>query len=205
VPTLFLLSPARCGGVRAGQLARSSGELGEQLRAGTAQLGDVFAWLSALYFRGKLAYARTFADPSPGAASALVMAPGLGLHPPETTIGVEHLRAMGTIEVESEVFVTALRTDAVEINAELRADTQVVLLGSIASGKYVDTLIDVFGARLVFPAEFVGRGDMSRGGLLLRSVSERRELEYIPVAGAVRHGQRPARLDPATRPGRSSH
>ncbi|MEP6859103.1 MAG: hypothetical protein ABJE66_00685 [Deltaproteobacteria bacterium] len=196
MPTLFLLSPARCGGVRAGQLARSRGELGTRLRAGTAQLGDVFAWLSALYFRGKLAYARTFADPSPGAASALVMAPGLGLHPPETTISVAHLRAMGSIEVESEAFVTALRTDAVEINAELRADTQVVLLGSIASGKYVDTLIDVFGARLVFPAEFVGRGDMSRGGMMLRASRSGEPLAYAMVAGAVRRGKRPPKLGP---------
>jgi hypothetical protein len=194
VPTLFLLSPARCGGVRAGQLARSSGELGEQLRAGTAQLGDVFAWLSALYFRGKLAYARAFADPSPGAASALVMAPGLGLHPPETPIGVEHLRAMGSTEVESEAFVTALRADAMKINAELRADTQVVLLGSIASGKYVDTLIDVFGARLVFPAEFVGRGDMSRGGMMLRASRSGEPLAYAMVAGAIRRGKRPPKL-----------
>jgi hypothetical protein len=194
VPTLFLLSPARCGGVRAGQLARSSGELGERLRAGTAPLGEVFAWLSALYFRGKLAYARAFADPSPGAASALVMAPGLGLHAPETTIGVEHLRAMGGVEVESAAFVAQLRADATRFNAELRADTQVVLLGSIASGKYVDTLIDVFGARLVFPAEFVGRGDMSRGGMMLRAARSGEPLAYAMVAGATRRGKRPPKL-----------
>jgi len=194
VPTLFLLSPARCGGVRAGQLARSSGELGQQLRAGTASLGDVFAWLSALYFRGKLAYARAFADPSPGAASALVMAPGLGLHPPEARIGVAHLEAMGAVEVESEMFVTALRRDAERIDKELRADTQVVLLGSIASGKYVDTLIEVFGARLVFPAEFVGRGDMSRGGMMLRAARSGEPLAYAMVAGTVRRGKRPPKL-----------
>ena len=194
MPTLFLLSPARCGGVRAGQLARSSGELGQQLRAGTAPLGDVFAWLSALYFRGKLAYARAFADPSPGAASALVMAPGLGLHPPEAQIGVAHLEAMGAVEVESEMFVTALRRDAERIDKELRADTQVVLLGSIASGKYVDTLIEVFGARLVFPAEFVGRGDMSRGGMMLRAARAGEPLAYAMVAGTVRRGKRPPKL-----------
>ena len=74
-----------------------------------------------------------------------------------------------------------------------------ILLGSVASGKYVDLLGEVFGNRLRFPAEFVGRGDMSRGGLLLRCVVERRELAYIPVAGAVRHGRRPPRLVP--RPG----
>ena len=48
---------------------------------------------------------------------------------------------------------------------------EIVLLGSIASGKYVELLQPVFGNRLVFPPAFVGRGDMSRGGLLLRCVS----------------------------------
>ena len=72
----------------------------------------------------------------------------------------------------------------------------VTLLGSIASDKYVDVLLGVFGERLTFPAEFVGRGDMSRGGLLLRCVRERQELAYVPLAGAVRHGPRPPRLAP---------
>ena len=152
------------------------------------------AWLSALYFRGKLAYARAFADPSPGAASALVMAPGLGLHPPEALIGVAHLTAMGNTEVESAEFVRQLRADANRIKKELRADTEIVLLGSIASGKYVDTLIDVFGARLVFPAEFVGRGDMSRGGMMLRAARAGEPLAYAMLAGAVRRGKRPPKL-----------
>ena len=76
------------------------------------------------------------------------------------------------------------------------ASWQVVLLGSVASGKYVEPLTEVFGERLVFPAEFVGRGDMSRGGLLLRSVADGRELDYVPLEGAARHGPRPARLSP---------
>jgi len=74
-----------------------------------------------------------------------------------------------------------------------------VLLGSIASPKYVDVLQGIFGARLIFPTEFVGRGDMSRGGLLLRCAAAGEELTYVPVAGAVRHGQRPPKLDPKTR------
>jgi len=194
VPTLFLLSPARSGGPRATLLANSSGELGVRLRAGTAELGEVFAWLSALYFRGKLAYARAFANPSPGAASVLVMAPVLGLRSPETSIATHHLRAMGELEVESAAYVTQLREDAVAINAELQVDTQIVLLGSIASGKYVDTLIDVFGARLVFPEAFVGRGDMSRGGMMLRAAKSGEELAYAMVAGTQRHGKRPPKL-----------
>nr|MDQ3622191.1 hypothetical protein [Verrucomicrobiota bacterium] len=68
------------------------------------------------------------------------------------------------------------------------------LLGSIATGKYVDCLLPLWGPRLVFPEAFVGRGDMSRGGLMLRCVTSGRELRYIPVAGAIRHGARPRRL-----------
>ena len=54
----------------------------------------------------------------------------------------------------------------------------------------------VFGARLRFPIDFVGRGDMSRGGLLMRCAEAGRELEYAPVAGAVLHGARPPKLPP---------
>ena len=75
-------------------------------------------------------------------------------------------------------------------------DCEVVLLGSIASGKYVDVLQPVFGDRLVFPSAFVGRGDMSRGGLMLRCVLDGVELDYVPVAGATRRGQRPPKLEP---------
>ncbi len=193
--TLFLLSPARCGGVRAAQLAASqTSPLGVQLRAGTAALGDVFAWLSALYFRGKLAYARAFDAPSPGSPGALVVAPGLGLRAPSTRIDATVLRAMGGVEVESNAFVAHLRADAERANREISAGTNVVLLGSIATGKYVDTLIDVFGARLMFPALFVGRGDMSRGGLMLRAARSGDELEYAMVAGAQRRGARPPKL-----------
>ena len=69
-----------------------------------------------------------------------------------------------------------------------------VLLGSIASGKYVDVLLEVFGSRLCFPAEFAGRGDMSRGGLMLRCVASGEELGYVPLVGAERHGKRPPKL-----------
>ena len=79
---------------------------------------------------------------------------------------------------------------------------EVILLGSIASPKYVDVLLDIFGDRLRFPTAFVGRGDMSRGGLLLRQVAAGTELDYAPLAGAVRRGQRPPKLDPSCRPAR---
>jgi hypothetical protein len=71
-----------------------------------------------------------------------------------------------------------------------------VLLGSIASEKYVAVLGSIFGDRLLFPSDFVGRGDMSRGGLLLRAARDGAELAYEPVLGAQRRGKRPPRLTP---------
>ena len=183
---MFLLSPARCGGPRAAQLATSErSELGARLRAEGAAIGDVFAWLSALYFRGKLAYARAFGE-------GLVMAPGAGLVAAAAPIRAAELRAMGAIDIESAAFAAPLRRDA---EALARTGTErVVLLGSIATGKYVDVLEQRLDGRLHFPAEFVGRGDMSRGGLMLRAARDGEELAYAPVAGAVRRGARPPKL-----------
>jgi hypothetical protein len=37
---------------------------------------------------------------------------------------------------------------------------------------------------------------MSRGGLMLRAAASGEELDYVPVAGAIRRGARPPRLVP---------
>jgi hypothetical protein len=190
VTTTFLLSPARCGGPRASLLARSSSEMGVALRGVGAPIGDVFTWLSALYFRGKLTYATKFGAPP---NRVLVIAPGAGLVPPDAKITAPQLRAMGHVDIASAAFIDPLRRSAELVEAEV-APARVVLLGSVATGKYVDTLIAVFGARLVFPPTFVGRGDMSRGGLLLRSARSGDELDYAPIQGAVLRGKRPPRL-----------
>jgi hypothetical protein len=192
--TVFLLSPARCSGERATQLVSSKrAELGKKLRDSAAPLGDVMAWLSALYFRGKLLYSARFgsAHPLPG---ALVMAPGMGLRPPEWLVSASDLRAMGKVDIETTAFVRPLRRDAEQVAALYGEDARVVLLGSIATGKYVDTLLEAFGDRLLFPETFVGRGDMSRGGLMLRASRSGEELAYRPVAGAKLHGGRPPKL-----------
>lgn len=160
-----------------------------RLRAEGMPIGDVFAWLSALYFRGKLTYAQRFAG-----RGVYVMAPGRGLVGPDLPISGPDLRGMGEVDIETDAFTIPLRRDAEALAGRLGARTRVVLLGSIATGKYVDTLLSVFGRRLVFPAAFVGRGDMSRGGLLLRSARDGEELSYVPIAGAVRHGKRPPKL-----------
>jgi hypothetical protein len=192
--TVFLLSPARCSGERAAQLVTSKrSELGKRLRDGGATLGEVMAWLSALYFRGKLMYSERFGTAHP-LPSGLVMTPGQGLRPTDWRLTTDDLRAMGKIDIETRAFITPLRRDAEQVGKLYGDDARVVLLGSIATGKYVDTLLDVFGERLLFPDTFVGRGDMSRGGLMLRAARSGEELTYTPVAGANRHGQRPPKL-----------
>jgi len=200
---IFLLSPASCGGERARLLfdPRSDFEVARALRAAPGvPLGRVFSFLSGLYFRGKLEYARTYARPPGGSAGVFVMTAGEGLCLPEMLVRLDTLAAWAgvPIDVREPRYTEPLLRDA-RVLATGLADCDVVLLGSVATGKYVDLLAQVFGDRLLFPSEFVGRGDMSRGGLLLRSVRDGRELSYVPVAGAVRRGARPARLVP--RPG----
>jgi hypothetical protein len=201
---VFLLSPAHCGGRRAQLLLRESADfdLARRLRNGGVPLGEVFSFVSGLYFRGKLAYASAFTRPSNQTRArnrdALVITTNRGLVPVDEPVTLDDLRAMATgdISVHDEAYRAALERDVAKLVQRLRPDDRVVLLGSIATGKYADVLAQTLGERLLFPAEFVGRGDMSRGGLMLRCADARRELTYIPVAGAVRHGPRPPRLAP---------
>jgi hypothetical protein len=203
---VFLLSPANCSGRRAKIVLseRAQFDLAVRLRsAGGAALGEVFAFVSGLYFKGKLAYALEFArPPEPGAelvgSGALVITPTAGLRPAETVVTADAIRGFAGVDIAANDprYRRPLMASAAALADELGPDCDVVLLGSIASTKYVDILTAVFGARLRFPIDFVGRGDMSRGGLLLRSVRSREELAYAPVEGAVRHGRRPPKLAP---------
>jgi hypothetical protein len=169
-------------------------ELARRVQIGDATLGEVFAFCSGLYFRGKLSYARHFARPPTGLAGALIITPGAGLMPADTPVGVTELRAFATVPVDiaEPRYVEPLQSAARALAAG--EPCEIVLLGSIATGKYVDCLLPHLGARLLFPADFVGRGDMSRGGLMLRCVAQNEELTYVPVAGAIRRGPRPAKL-----------
>jgi hypothetical protein len=182
---------------------RSSFPLATALRTHGAALGDVFSFLSGLYFRGKLAYGTAFArPPQPRSrvvgSGVFVITPGAGLRSPDTPVNLEVLHAFAAIDVNAAnpVYRRPLEKGARALARAIDEDTEVVLLGSIASAKYVDVLLGIFGRQLMFPVEFVGRGDMSRGGLMLRSVDSRQELAYVPVLGAVRHGQRPPKLEP---------
>jgi hypothetical protein len=203
---IFLLSPANCGGKRARIVMseRASFDLAVRLRGPDgAPIGEVFAFLSGLYFRGKLAYARAFARPPDSTsqisgAGSFVITPAAGLRSIDTDVDLGALRAFANVDiaVDNPRYRRPLEASARIIAQDVGPDCDVVLLGSIASPKYVDVLLAVFGDRLLFPADFVGRGDMSRGGLMLRAAADRTELRYVPVAGAVRHGKRPARLEP---------
>jgi hypothetical protein len=198
-PTVFLLSPAQCGSVRAGMLTQPTARfpLARQLQSAEgASLGEVFAFLSALYFRGKLAYAQHFERPPAGVSGVWVITPGMGLLSAVARVGVEHMLAFADVDIHhaNERYAQPLVRDLSRLALMSSLDTQFVLLGSVASAKYLRPLQAVVREQLFFPAEFIGRGDMSRGGLLLRCAREHRELEYIPVAGATLHGKRPPRL-----------
>jgi hypothetical protein len=189
---IFLLSPAHCGGKRAGYLLddRARFPLAQRIREEGITLGEAFSFLSGLYFRGKLAYATRFARPQGAEGAVQVITANRGLLPAATTIGVDDLRAFSGVDIHQDDrrYRAPLERDLERLSA---GAPDIVLLGSIATAKYVDVLAEALGERLLFPADFVGRGDMSRGALLLRASREGRELDYVPVAGSVRSTARP--------------
>ncbi len=196
---IFLLSPAKAGGRRYSFLLREQADfdLARRLRAGAATIGEIYSFISGLYFRGKMAYAEAFRAAPPGLPSALVIVPGAGLIRPETLVDTAQLRAIAEVPVaeSNPIYRGGLLEAAKLLDQHSEGACSYVLLGSIASGKYTGPLLEIFGERLVFPADFVGRGDMSRGGLMLRRAVSGIELPYIRVQGALLHGVRPPRLE----------
>src|SRR5690606_36263178 len=199
---VFLLSPAHCGGRRAQLLLNEAAEfpLAQRIRSSEgAPLGEVFSFLSGLYFRGKLTYARRFGRRIDGRPHTLVITANRGLMPPEAPVGISDLCDFGTVDIAADEhrYRAPLARDAAAIANNRRPSRMppVVLLGSIATGKYVDVLLEVLGEHLLFPSAFVGRGDMSRGAILLRAAREGTELDYQPVAGAVRSGRSAPRIE----------
>jgi len=187
---IFILSPANCNGLRARWVLKKSSrsDLAMRLRSAGVSLSEVFTYLSALYFRGKLAYARNFAEPPSSCPGILIITPTAGLLAHDTLIRLSRLRGFGRvpIHVKNQTYRAALRRSAKDLVNQLGTECQIVLLGSVATGKYLDILGPIFGTRLRVPAEFVGLGDMARGGLLLRCVRENRQLNYVEVASVVR-------------------
>lgn len=218
-PKVFLLSPAIATGRRALQLAapRASFAAAGRLRSPEGlPIGEAFCFMSALYFRGKLAYARRFASSwaehwagppvlpgqpgcggqesgvdlqlAPDAGSILIIAPGFGLVTPEWPLTAERLRRLARTPVDParRGYSAPLRRHARELASLLPAAARIVLLGSIATGKYLDLLLPILGERLLFPRAFAGTGDMRRGAMMLRAAASGEELEYAAAARAAR-------------------
>lgn len=171
---VFLLSPANLGGVR-GRIVLDGG--GRFDFDGGVALGEVFSFISSLYFRGKLAYAQNF-----GVDPPLVITAGFGLMAAHARIGMEQLRQMADVPIDA---AETLYREPLERDAQaLDSSNEIVLLGSLATPKYLEPLLGIFGDRLLVPGKFVGLGDMSRGGLMLQSVRSGEELEYVPAVTA---------------------
>jgi len=171
---------------------QASFPLARTLHGEGAALSEVFSFVSGLYFRGKAAYARAFARAPDEGDGAFVISAGDGLRPLDEVITAARLHLWADVEIdeENDAFTALLIRDAAALELAYGATTRFVLLGSVASDKYVGPLTQVFGDHLLFPTDFVGRGDMSRGALMLRAARERTELAYGPVETATRRGRR---------------
>src|SRR5437762_2524102 len=128
---VFMLSPARCDGKRAKMLLnpRARFELAERVRsAAGAPIGEVFSFLSGLYFRGKMAYASAF-----GAGASYVITTNRGLLSPETPVRRDDLLAFAKVDLGDGParFRKALTRDARVMAESLGTAGRVVLLGSI--------------------------------------------------------------------------
>lgn len=184
-PRAFLLSPASCSGKRAALVLdeRACFPLARRLRSGEASISEVFAFVSGLYFRGKLAYALSFASELEDGPAIRIITPTRGLLRPDAPASAELLHEFAEVDVDAREsrYRLPLERDALAWRDTLPRRAEVVLLGSVATPKYVSVLDGIFGKRLYYPETFAGRGDMSRGALLLRAVREGRELGYAPL------------------------
>src|ERR1700687_4599407 len=189
---LLLLAPASGGASRAALLfnERAEFDIARLVREQPgAPLGEVFSFLSGLYFRGKLAYAREFENPPPRRAPGIqIITPSDGLYSPGSLVTLKDLERFASVPIDpgESRYRYPLERDAGKIADRIGAKCQVVLLGSVATGKYADVLLPIFGERLVFPKEFIGHGDMARGGMLLQRATSGAELTYIPVISVGR-------------------
>jgi hypothetical protein len=198
VNRIFLLSPANASGIRAKMLMNPAAtfELAVRFREEGASIDEVFAFMSGLYFRGKSAYAKAFAAPPAAFPGSFVITAGRGLVPLGTPIMLDDLRAIAEIPIDlaDARYRKPLEQDAVRLHSTLGPECEIVLLGSIATAKYLEPLLEIFGSRLLYPSDFVGRGDMSRGGLMLRCILDQTELQYVSASSPVRRGKRPPKL-----------
>jgi hypothetical protein len=189
VERVYLLSPAHAGGKRAAMLFNSNAkfDLAQRLRATGVPIGEMYSFMSPLYFRGKLTYATRFAKALPGSPAILVITPSRGLMRPESIVKLDDVSELQNerLVAENPRYRDALERDLRTLSDAIGRSAHVVLLGSIATRKYIPLLADILGDRLVVPRKFVGLGNMSRGALLLQCSRNGCELEYISASQAL--------------------
>lgn len=203
-PRIFLLSPATAHGARAKTLLAPEprSPVATQLASADGMpLGQIFTYLSGLYFNGKLTYARHYSTPPPslGRTGIYIITMTDGILTPEHRIGLDDLQRYAAAEKQTEDGRRALETSARALAETIGPRCDVVFMGSVASDKYTAIIEPVFGRRLLFPPELVGRGQLGRGALLFRCVRENRELDYVPLADLVDRGRSAPARGGATR------
>ena len=135
-PRVFLLSPARLDGKRAHLLFQpvTMFPVARALHSmAGAPIGEIFTFLSGLYFRGKLAYAEAFARPPQGLNSGVfVITPNRGLLAPSTRITVKELADLAKTDIGAspEEFRNPLQRDAKALARAIGIRGEPVLLGA---------------------------------------------------------------------------
>lgn len=103
-PRIFLLSPARLDGKRAQLLFQPATmfPVARALHSGEgATIGEIFTFLSGLYFRGKLAYAAAFARPPRALTSGVfVITPNRGLLEPSVRLTLTDLADLAKTDID---------------------------------------------------------------------------------------------------------
>ena len=134
-------------------------------------------------------YARAFENPpAPETSGVHLITATDGLWSPATNVTPKDLERFATVPIDANEprYRLPLERDAERLAGSLGEECDVVLLGSIATRKYVDVLEPIFGDRLLFPMEFIGHGDMARGAMLLKRAASGVELTYSPVSNPLR-------------------
>src|SRR4051812_40276749 len=102
---IFLLSPARLDGKRAHLLFHPATmfPVARALHSTAgAPIGEIFTFLSGLYFRGKLAYAEAFARPPQGLNSGVfVITPNRGLLAPSVRMTLDELARLANTNIDA--------------------------------------------------------------------------------------------------------
>jgi len=183
---VYLLSPANSAGRHAKMLLNpyADFELAQRLRTTGISLGEAFSFMSSLYFRGKLAYATAFSQRTGAVPGTLIITSSRGLLRPQTIVRLSELEdtSRERIVAHNPKYSDPLERDLRLLSENMGAGCRAVLLGSIATKKYIPLLLAVLGDRLIVPRAFIGLGNMSRGALLLKCSRDKRELEYISAA-----------------------